>query len=183
MTLFEEIQQNVNAVKTVKENIAGVVEETLGEGSLSETPFTSYPEKVREAIESVAGSGGGGGRKFTTGTVTFTEALAKQTVTHNLGVVPSLIFLYPKDFTVIPDNGTAEAKGTAWKWVFFKYALAEIEQTCNMQGNINTGALTWQCGGNASSSGGATETTFTTSASSAAYKYPAGIEFEWIVYE
>lgn len=58
MTLFEETQQNINTVKTVKENIAGVVEETLGEGSLSETPFTSYPEKIREAIESVAGSGG-----------------------------------------------------------------------------------------------------------------------------
>ena len=136
------------------------------------------------ASEIAAISSGGGGRKTTTGTVTFTEAAVQQTITHNLGSVPSCFILYPKDLSVIPTSGTEEAKGTAWKFAYVNNTAGGIAVGVTYQGNTNTGNLLYVVDtDNAVAAPSATETTVTTGASGSGYKFPADVEFEWIAIE
>lgn len=126
------------------------------------------------------------GKKFTTGTVTFSTTKTQQEVTHNLGVIPSSITLYPKDLSVIPPTETEEAKGKVYKFVHFYNLSGAINNGYDYQGNTNTGRFTWGStnnSGNINVDSRVDETTFTTGATGAAYKYPANVEFEWVAIE
>ena len=123
------------------------------------------------------------GKRFTTGTVTFTTTQTNQIVTHNLGVIPSCVMLYPKDMSIIPPNASEEAKGGAYKFVHSYNNSKDISIGITYQGNTSTGKYSWQPAvGNAVTSS-ADETTFKTGSSGTGYKFPADIEFEWIAIE
>lgn len=130
------------------------------------------------------GSLSAGSKNFTTGTVTFTETQAKQTVTHNLGVIPNFVVMYPKDLSVIPESGTPEVANTVYKFMQIYSDKLNIDIGFSNQGNPNSFHWVWGATNNsANAMSKVDETTFTTGATTAGYKYPAGIEFEWIAME
>ena len=146
------------------------------EGSSELIPVNDMASRISAIV-------GISGKKFTTGTVTFTTATARQTVIHNLGIIPSCIMLFPKDLSIIAESGTDEAKGKAYKFVYVHGAEGEIEFARNLQGNTSTGVIGWQGALGSSSNYEVNETTFITGASNHTYKYQANIEFEWIAIE
>lgn len=166
------IADKLTELQSIKIAIKTAIEEKGQD--LTDVPFTKFAEKIM-AIS--------GGKKFTTGTVTFATTATQQTVTHNLGVVPTCVILYPKDLSVIPENNPEGAKGTAWEFIYIKYDKGNIDAGFTYQGHTNTGALTWQPNTSALLKPSATETSFITSASNQNYKFVAGIEFEWIAIE
>lgn len=166
------IADKLNELQATKVAIKNAIEEKGQD--LTNVRFTEFAEKIT-AIS--------GGRKFTTGTVTFAITETQNTVTHNLGVVPSCVILYPKNLSFIPENNSPDAKGTAWEFIYIKYDKGNIDAGFTYQGNTNTGALTWQPITIVQLKPSATETSFTTSASNQNYKFVAGIEFEWIAIE
>jgi hypothetical protein len=169
-TASENLITLQNAKLAIKEAI-----ESKGQ-DLTNVPFTEY-------AAAIAAIHVGTGRRVTTGTATFETTTTQQTVTHNLGVVPTCVILYPKDLSVIPENNSEEAKGTAWRFIYVNYDKGSIDAGFTYQGNTNTGQLSWQPNVSVQYMPSATSTSFTTSASSQNYKFPAGIEFEWIAIE
>lgn len=123
------------------------------------------------------------GKKFTTGTVTFATANSVQTVTHNLGVVPSFIAMYVKDLSIIPPTRTEEAKGNIYKFTHSYITSGEIDYGSCYQGNTTTGALSWTWASNENLLPFVDETTFKTGTSAVGYKFMANIEYEWIAIE
>lgn len=165
------ISENLLALNETKQAIKTAIE-NKGQ-DLTGVPFTDYANKISEIAS--------GGKKFNMGTVTFATAQAKQTVTHNLGVIPSCVMLYPKDLSVIPASGTEEAKGGSYKFLLCRETKGEIFVGFSFQGNTSSGAFTWQVNSNIFPS--VNETIFTTGAINNNYKFPANIEFEWIAIE
>lgn len=135
------------------------------------------------------------GKKFTTGTVTFAQSNGKQTVTHNLGVVPSVFIMLAK-----PDgfNFTLNAEDAPSQGLYgFMITNANYNLTNIFSGNAvnnpyvkggfclqwhpTTTGLRWNI---ASTDGNApTETTVTTGYSSASTLYKPNIEYTWIAIE
>ena len=124
------------------------------------------------------------GKKFTTGTVTFAKTANTQTITHNLGTIPSVFALYPTNFNDFPQGGTDEAKGVIRGFVSVLMPNDFLCQTDN-QGNTNNGSFSWQpCDikyGN--SLNNITETTIVAGAYGQSYKYQADKEYSWIAIE
>ena len=172
------IAENLLTLNETKQAIKIAIEEKGQD--LTNIPFTKYAEKIIQIA--AAGDVTVDGYRYTKGTVVFTEANAKQIVTHNLGVIPSFVFMYPKDQTVIPASNSEEAKGTAWYFGYVNYKEGNIEIFYDYQGNTNTGALSYtMTGGNAQASIDAVS--FTTGALNLNYKFQPNIEFEWIAVE
>lgn len=163
--------ENLLQLNETKQAIKAAIE-NKGQ-DLTDVPFTSYADKIAE----ISGSG----QKFTTGTVTFTTSTIKQTVTHNLGVVPSLIAMWVKDLSIIPASGSEETKGNAYKFFHIYVPLGSFNFGYTFQGNTNTGVLSWQQANNPISS--VNETTFITGAVNSNYKFMANVEYEWIAVE
>lgn len=144
------------------------------EGSTDLIPVVDMASRISEIAS-------GSGKKFTSGTVTFTTSLTQQIVTHNLGSIPSCVMLYPKDLSIIPESGTEETKGKAYKHCRVYSLIGNINKGISFQGNTSTGVLVWNIESN--TIGYVNETTFCTGATSKNYKFPANIEFEWIAIE
>ena len=139
---------------------------------LTNVPFTDYASKISEIV---------GGKKITTGTVTFATANSVQTITHNLGVVPSLVAMWVKDLSIIPPTRTEEAKGNVYKFTHSYIPSGEIDYGSCYQGNTGTGALGWTW--SSLTLPVVNETTFKTGTSANGYKFMANVEYEWIVME
>ena len=143
---------------------------------LTDVPFIRYASKIAEIAAS--------SRRFTKGTVTFTITQTKQVVTHNLGVIPNFIVMYPKDLSVIPESGMPEVANTVYKFMQIYSDKIDINIGFSNQVNPNTFKWVWGATNNAANAySDVNETTFTTGATGTAYKYPADIEFEWIAFE
>ena len=121
------------------------------------------------------------GKKITTGTITFATANSVQTITHNLGVVPSFVAMWVKDLSIIPPTRTEEAKGNVYKFTHSYAPSGEIDYGSCYQGNTSTGALGWTWSSLTLPS--VNETTFKTGASANGYKFMANVEYEWVVME
>ena len=133
-----------------------------------------------------AGKAEGGGKKFTTGTVTFTTEQTRQTITHNLGVVPSIFILY----MLIPPEEMLQSKSYGWRyWDTSKYGtFGEIPLTGQsaklsqvLEFSYTNQIKSFQvCGADV---GRVNEQIAVTGYRSNAYHIPAGIEFGWIAIE
>lgn len=167
----EILGENLLALNETKQAIKTAIE-NKGQ-DLTDVPFTSYADKIAEISSS--------GKNFTTGTVTFTSNSYKQTVTHNLGVKPSLVAMWVKDLSLIPESGAEETKGNAYKFFHIYVPLGNFNFGYTFQGNTSTGALSWQPATNPQSK--VDETTFTTGAINSNYKFMANVEYEWIAIE
>ena len=146
---------------------------------------------MAERIKAIASSGG---RKTTTGTITFATESARQTITHNLGSIPTLFFMVVKDknlnFTFNTEN---QAQAGIYGFIWSKY-----DNLLNMfSGSIATNTdygrsiewrndnktqLKWYENGYGASPM-ATETTILATYRNSTYKYLANVEYEWIAIE
>ena len=120
------------------------------------------------------------GKKFTTGSVTFTTSQNKQIVTHNLGVVPSIFVMYPIDTP--PESETDEAKGNVYASTHIYVPNTSYIAGMVYQGNSGTGAIKWS---QAESYGDNTTNTKTTFQPPyyRNYKYVADFRYGWIAIE
>ena len=154
------------------------------EGSIDLIPVNDMAERIM-AIAS------GSGKKFTTGTVTFATESAMQTITHNLGAIPTLFFMVVKDknlnFTFNTENqAQAGIYGFMWsnyenlKNIFSGDIATNTDYGRSIEWrNDNKTQLKWYENGYGVSPM-ATETTITATYRNSTYKYLANIEYEWI---
>ena len=155
-----------------------------------------YVNRAKKDLDDVYNIGkSGSGKKFTTGTVTFTSAQNNQTITHNLGSIPSVFFMIAKnvqgEFTFNVENSPSAGiygfYGIGGLIEARKYLVGENITGSNWNGyslewrNNNTTNLAWQS--NTAGGGKADETTIKLTYRSAAYKYLANQEYEWIAIE
>ena len=129
------------------------------------------------------------GKKFTTGTVVFATATTRQTITHNLGVKPSIFLMY----MLIPPEEMQQSYSYGWRyWDISKYGTfneiplegqSEIMTQVLEYSYVNQSKSFQSCGTSTNQVGIVTETIAITGYRSAAYHYPAGIEFGWIAIE
>ena len=168
------ISENLLALNEAKQAIKTAIE-NKGQ-DLTGVSLAGYVEKIAAIA---------GGKKFTTGTVTFAKAQARQTITHNLGVVPTMFILFP----TISQNDMVQSKTYGYRYFDVNQygTFAEINLGTNiikqtLEYSSTNGALGWQ---NATAGVGQTidEKKFETSHRSAAYLIPTGIEFGWIAIE
>lgn len=134
-------------------------------------------ERIKQALQNKAGGGGANSQRIKKGSISFDTEQSTQTITHNLGCEPFLAILYPKNSEDLPISGSDAAKGKTWKFVYVKNENAEIA-LC-FEGNSSSGAFKWY---QTALTPVITATTFTAAAYSNSYKFPANVEFEWLVY-
>lgn len=187
--LIEEFTEKLVGVDETKQAIKTAIE-SKGQ-DLTGVPFTEFAEKIM-AIS------GGGGRKTTTGTVTFASNEGIPIITHNLGVVPSTFFMIAKnvqgEFTFNTENSPA-----AGIYGFFVDMHMNLPTTMFKGENIedeswkglslewrnnNATKLLWQTNGSFNNNlKSPTETEIQLSYRSNVYRYLAGVEYEWIAIE
>lgn len=160
------------------------------EGSTELVPVVDMADRIMALA-------GASGKRFTTGTVIFSDASLKGAIkiTHNLGVKPSVFIMLPKDKTL---NFTFNAKDQPTAGIYGAYYLNVLEldiifPNCNNWNSSyknstlewranNTTHLTWSyCGTGVTES--PNENTIQLGYRSAAYKYIDGLEYEWIAIE
>lgn len=166
------LAENLLSLNEAKQAIKTAIE-SKGQ-DLTDIPFTQYADKIAAIA--------GGGRKVATGTVTFATDITQQTITHNLGVRPSIFLLYP----LIPQSEMVQNRTYGWRyWDMTMYgvlgdigvkALSQTTEYSSVNGTI--GHQTCQA-----RAGMTDETIAITGYRSAAYLIPAGIEFGWIAIE
>ena len=125
------------------------------------------------------------GRRATTGTITIATAARQVTVTHNLGVIPSCVMLYPKDLSVMAPYGTEEAKGKAYKFAYIYSENGGLAYGFCYGASTSTGNYSFSgvLATNVNTKASITDTTFTTGTHGQSYYYQPDIEYEWIAIE
>lgn len=164
MTIAEKIQR-------AQEDLANVYEAGKAEG---------YEQGYNEGLAIVPPNY----KKSTTGTITFASSYKQQTITHNLGVVPSRFVLYP----LVPIEEMTMQKSYAWRYENFDmYGTLNSVLNGNtkvsyvLEYSTNTQKLGWQsC---TAAAGSVDETKAIVGFRNASYLIPAGIEFGWIAIE
>lgn len=126
------------------------------------------------------------GRKFTTGTVVFTNNLAGQTITHNLGVKPSIFLLY----AMISEDEMEFASSYAWRYWdmsafggLFDFLTGNNKRISQVFEYYTYGTTTYKQFNNGGGYYNITATQVRTDYR-ASYNYlRAGIEYRWIAIE
>ena len=178
------VSENLLALDGVKQAIKTAIEEKGQD--MKDVPFTEYAQKITDIK----------GKRFTTGTVIFSEIKGVVTVTHGLGVKPSIFLMLPKDKTL---NFTVNAENQPQAGIYGAYYinlhlleniflnssdlnLTQRNSTLEWRAN-NSIALHWEYSGAGVTENGVTENTIELGYRSAVYKYIAGLEYEWIAIE
>lgn len=128
------------------------------------------------------------GRKSTTGTYVPTQEGVINNIQHNLGVVPSMVFLYPTNLEEYDENysNDSDAAKRQVKYFFGNHYTLPNNTVLNVglanQGNSNTGIYSWQP--ILSTYYKPTDTIFTVSGTQPNnYYMSVGVEYTWIAIE
>ncbi len=186
MATIAEIAENLLQLNEAKQAIKTAIE-NKGQ-DLTDIPFTGYAEKIAGIVL---------GRKFTTGTITFTSTLAQQTITHNLGVVPTIFLLYAKISEDELNYGVENETGNrGWNYGYRYFNCKSFSDILNFNGsNSNEGGTLSQIYSTyiyaqvprrvftSCSRHSVNETKITTGFSASYHYYPTNVEFGWIAIE
>ena len=138
------------------------------------------------------------GKRFTTGTVIFTTTQAQQTITHNLGVNPTIFLMYAKinkEDVNYGVEGEIGNQGWIYGYRYFNckpyYHLLDFNFSNASDGGTISQTLTANtyvnkknfCFSNAPTLINVTDTTIKTGYGASYIYYPLNVEFEWIAIE
>ena len=140
------------------------------------------------------------GKRFTTGTVIFTTTQAQQTITHNLGVNPTIFLMYAKinkEDVNYGVEGEIGNQGWFYAYRYFNckpyYPLLDFDYTAanSSDGGTITQTLIAKtyagrqhfCFADARLAINVTDTTIKTGYGASYIYYPLNVEFEWIAIE
>lgn len=153
------------------------------------------PVTINNPLSVIVQQAKASGKKFTTGTVTFATNNGNQTITHNLGVTPSVFIMLAKpdglNFTFNAEDAPAQGL-YGFIMTSANYNLSNIfygSSVSNaytkggfcLQWNPTTTGLRWNIA--STIYGAPTETTVNTGYSSSATTYRANLEYTWIAIE
>jgi hypothetical protein len=138
------------------------------------------------------------GKKFTTGTVTFASTATQHTITHNLGVAPTIFILYAKITADELNYGVENEQGNrGWNYGYRYLNCRGFSDALNFGGSgaesgdlsqtyttlIYAGIKRRQFNGNLANSWAVNGQTIKTGYSASYHYYPTNVEFGWIAIE
>ena len=170
MSIANEIQR----IQSAKAGIKSAVEEkgvTVGDGTID-----TYAEKIAEI------SGGGSGKNYVEGTVTFADtSSSKLTVVGNFGFLPTLFMLLPNyemDYTTNAENAVVIVRNEVIDNFNFSDSNTGLNLVFETRNTYETYG-SWFTVPN----GELNDTTATLPLRNPSYRYRAGVEYKWIAIE